>query len=88
MKDEELESLLSILGGAGAAQNIKEQQCQQGQQGQEVQLTKRNQHAIHKTTAVLTGHLDSKKTQNDVVETIKTYTLRDGTTYSGEMKDG
>ena len=30
MKDEELESLLSILDGAGAAQNIKEQQGLEG----------------------------------------------------------
>ena len=88
MKDEELKSLLSILDGAGAAQNIKEQQGQEVQEGQEVQLTKRNQYAIHKTTTVLTGHLDGKKAQNDFVETIKTYTLRDGTTYTGEMKDG
>ena len=54
MKDEELESLLSILGGAGAAQNIKEQQEQMEQQeqieqqGQEVLLTRRTQHATHK----------------------------------------
>ena len=81
MKNEEF--LLSILADAGAAQNIKEQQGQQEeieqQQGQEVLLTKRTQYATHKTAA-----LELKKQQQKQ----KTYTLRDGSTYTGELKDG
>ena len=57
MKDEELESLLSILDGAGAAQNEKIEE----QQGQEVRLTKRTQYATHKTAALGLDYLQQKQ---------------------------